>query len=105
MEIMIDSSTTTAHTHTHASALSKIPETSPHAHIRHSDRIEQVLAFLEAQFGDCVTPLPPGSQPASSTTLPPKLIAETATATTTTADAGTASEEMDVVQEMREVVP
>ncbi|PWW77399.1 Metallo-hydrolase/oxidoreductase [Tuber magnatum] len=48
-------------THTHAhSALSEIPETSPHAHIRHSDRIEQVLTFLEAQFGDCVTPLPPG---------------------------------------------
>ncbi|CAZ83176.1 unnamed protein product [Tuber melanosporum] len=95
----------TSHIHTHSSTLSEIPETSPHAHIRHSDRIEQVLTFLEAQFGDCVTPLPPGSQPASSTTLPPKSIAETATATTTAVDAGAADGEMDVVQEMRDVVP
>jgi len=105
MEITIDSSTT--HTHAHSSGLSEIPETSPHAHIRHSDRIERVLTFLEAQFGDCVTPLPPGSQPASSSAaLPPKSIAEvTTTTTTTTADTGAPDEEMDVVQEMREVVP
>ncbi|KAG0644874.1 beta-lactamase-like protein [Tuber brumale] len=96
-------SSTTAHPHTH-SALSKIPETSPHAHICHSDRIEQVLTFLEAQFGDCVAPLPPGSQPAASTTLPPKPVAETSTATSAV-DTGAADEEMDVVQEMREVVP
>lgn len=104
MEIKIDSSTT--HTHTHSSDLSEIPETSPHAHIRHSDRIERVLTFLEAQFGDCVTPLPPGSQPASSpAALPPKSIAEATTTTTTITDAGAPDEEMDVVQEMREVVP
>ncbi|PUU73580.1 beta-lactamase-like protein [Tuber borchii] len=96
----------TTHTHAHSSDLSEIPETSPHAHIRHSDRIERVLTFLEAQFGDCVTPLPPGSQPASSpAALPPKSIAEATTTATAITDAGAPDEEMDVVQEMREVVP
>ncbi|TGZ85643.1 Metallo-hydrolase/oxidoreductase [Ascodesmis nigricans] len=46
---------------TENSALSKFLNTSPHAHITPQQRLQRVLMFLEAQFGDCVTPLEPSS--------------------------------------------
>ncbi|RPB00645.1 Metallo-hydrolase/oxidoreductase [Choiromyces venosus 120613-1] len=87
--------------HSHPSTLSKIPETPPHAHIHHSERIEQVLTFLEAQFGDSVTPLPPGSQPSSSSTTStpqPKLVE-------LESESESMKEDPDPVQKMRQIVP
>ncbi|KAL7270511.1 endoribonuclease ysh1 [Rhizina undulata] len=42
------------------------PAISPHAHVSPSQRLERILMFLDAQFGDCVTPLDPGTRPPSS---------------------------------------
>ena len=48
------------HDHQELTPLSQIPEKSPHSHTSHSSqRLERILLFLETQFGDCVTPLPP----------------------------------------------
>lgn len=47
-------------------------DVSPHAHITPNQRLERILMFLEAQFGDCVTHLEPGARPANS----PKEITE-----------------------------
>ncbi|KAI5851085.1 beta-lactamase-like protein [Morchella snyderi] len=57
------SASKSAHHHHHDHSAEGPKDKSPHAHITHSQRLERILMFLEAQFGDCVTPLPRGSRP------------------------------------------
>ncbi|KAF8251169.1 Metallo-hydrolase/oxidoreductase [Wilcoxina mikolae CBS 423.85] len=47
------------HHHDSSSNLSDIKEASPHSHITPEQRLQRILMFLEAQFGDCVEPLEP----------------------------------------------
>ena len=57
----IESSKSHHHHHTPAAANS-LPDTeaaSPHSHITPDQRLQRILMFLEAQFGDCVEPLEP----------------------------------------------
>lgn len=51
-----------SHAHAHTPATTS---PSPHAHISPGQRLERILMFLEAQFGECVTPLEPGARPAN----------------------------------------
>ncbi|KAA8907537.1 beta-lactamase-like protein [Sphaerosporella brunnea] len=47
--------THSSHSHGHSGGLTP----SPHAHITPEQRIQRLMMFLEAQFGDCVEPLEP----------------------------------------------
>lgn len=46
------------HCHNH-NDLSSIKKTSPHAHVTPEQRLQRILWFLDAQFGNCVSPLEP----------------------------------------------
>lgn len=79
-----------SHAHTHTPATTS---PSPHAHISPGQRLERILMFLEAQFGECVTPLEPGARP---TNLPNEI----------TEMEGVEDEDQDMeLERMKRVVP
>jgi cleavage and polyadenylation specificity factor subunit 3 len=47
------------HSHDHGNHMSVVKAASPHSHVTPEQRLDRLMMFLEAQFGDCVQPLEP----------------------------------------------